>query len=114
MEQIYGKSGNSFQQVGGDCPDGFIEMSESRPSPNHIARADGTWTLPDVGANRLAEIDARIAQIDTETIRPMRAVLAKTDTLDDLQKLQDLEVEVQDLREERASLTADNVIHEEK
>ena len=28
------------------CPDGYIEMAETRPTPDHVAQADGTWAIP--------------------------------------------------------------------
>ena len=43
---IYAKVGESFQQVGGSCPSGYIEMQGERPTPQHIAQANGTWALP--------------------------------------------------------------------
>lgn len=41
--QVFAEGGQSLQQVGGDCPDGWIEMSEQRPDASSIAQADGTW-----------------------------------------------------------------------
>lgn len=43
---IYAKVGESFQQVGGSCPVGYIEMQGERPTPQHIACENGTWGLP--------------------------------------------------------------------
>lgn len=43
MSNVYAEVGDSFQQVGGDCPHGWVQMGEQRPSPNHVAQADGTW-----------------------------------------------------------------------
>lgn len=43
---IYAKVNESFQQVGGSCPNGFIEMQCERPTPRHVAQADGNWVLP--------------------------------------------------------------------
>ncbi|MDD4599610.1 hypothetical protein SDC9_04128 [bioreactor metagenome] len=40
---IYAKVGESFQQVGGSCPDGFIEMQSERPGVDYVAKDDGTW-----------------------------------------------------------------------
>ncbi len=42
---IYAEIGSSFQQVGGTQPDGFITMSEQRPTIDHVAASDGTWTI---------------------------------------------------------------------
>lgn len=43
---IYAEPGQSFQQIGGDCPEGWIEMSEERPGEEHVAGLDGAWVLP--------------------------------------------------------------------
>lgn len=43
MSNIYAEVGASFQQVGGDKPEGWITMSEPRPSLDHVAREDGVW-----------------------------------------------------------------------
>lgn len=40
---VFAKLGDSFQQVGGNCPEGWIVMQGQRPSIGHIAQADGTW-----------------------------------------------------------------------
>jgi hypothetical protein len=44
--EIYGQPGNSMPQVGGTCPDGWVVMQGERPTPNHVANADGEWVLP--------------------------------------------------------------------
>lgn len=43
---VYAEVNSSFQQVGGVCPIGWIEMQSDRPSPEHIASEDGTWSVP--------------------------------------------------------------------
>lgn len=40
---VFAMQGESFQQVGGNCPEGWIVMQGQRPSIGHIAQADGTW-----------------------------------------------------------------------
>lgn len=47
MTQVFAQVGGSLQVVGGDCPDGFIEMNEQRPGLYNLAQADGTCG-PDV------------------------------------------------------------------
>lgn len=47
MIKVFAQFGQSLQQVGGDCPDGFIEMNEQRPGLYNLAQADGKWG-PDV------------------------------------------------------------------
>lgn len=46
MKVIYAKINDNFQQVGGSCPAGYIKMQGERPTPQHIAQANGTWALP--------------------------------------------------------------------
>lgn len=41
--QVFAMPGESLQQVGGDCPEGWVVMQEQRPGIGHIAQADGTW-----------------------------------------------------------------------
>lgn len=43
---IFAEVGNSVQQVGGDLPSGWVVMQGERPSPEHVAQADGTWVIP--------------------------------------------------------------------
>ncbi|WP_454669551.1 hypothetical protein [Achromobacter kerstersii] len=40
---IYAEPGHSFQQVGGDCPDGWVVMHSERPTPDHVADSKGAW-----------------------------------------------------------------------
>lgn len=55
---------------------------------------------------RIAEIDARLTQIDMESIRPTRALRLNPESEDDLEKLEELEAEAELLRDERRDLTA--------
>lgn len=87
------------------CPDGYIEMLGDRPSPNAIAKDDGTWEeIDNSKAEREAEIYARLDEIDLASLRPLRAVYNKTATDFDKKKLKDLEAEANSLREELAEL----------
>lgn len=40
---VYAKVGDSFQQVGGECPAGFIQMNGMRPDGDYIASETGEW-----------------------------------------------------------------------
>lgn len=62
-KKIFAEAGGSAQQVGGTCPDGWVEMNEQRPSPQHIAQEDGAWALPD--PDFLAAIADRRYQAET-------------------------------------------------
>lgn len=45
----FAEVGSNFQQVGGDCPDGWIIMNSKRPdvvdSNDFTAQPDGTWSI---------------------------------------------------------------------
>lgn len=41
--QVFAIVGESLQQVGGECPEGWVVMREQRPDVGSIALADGTW-----------------------------------------------------------------------
>lgn len=40
---IYAKPGESAQQFGGTCPDGWVQMQGERPTPTAIATETGEW-----------------------------------------------------------------------
>lgn len=41
---VYAKVGDSFQQIGGECPAGFIQMNGIRPDDgDYIASETGEW-----------------------------------------------------------------------
>jgi hypothetical protein len=44
---VYAEVGASLQQIGGDCPVGWVAMQGERPTPEHVAQADGSWSLPE-------------------------------------------------------------------
>ena len=44
--KVYSLAGHSIQQIGGECPDGWIEMECERPSPDHVATEAGVWIIP--------------------------------------------------------------------
>lgn len=64
---IFAEVGGSIQQIGGNCPEGWIVMQGERPTPEHVATAEGTWFLNDYETARVAA--------NTEA----RAYLASTD-----------------------------------
>lgn len=40
---VFAKPGESIQQVGGDCPEGWVQMRSPRPDIDSLANANGTW-----------------------------------------------------------------------
>lgn len=53
---------------------------------------------------RISEIHARLAQIDSESVRPLRAINAGTQTQFDTDRLAELDAEAETLRQELAEL----------
>lgn len=43
---FYSLAGYSMQQIGGKCPDGWVEMECERPSADHVATDSGKWVIP--------------------------------------------------------------------
>jgi len=52
---------------------------------------------------RISEIDKRLAQIDTESVRPLRAINSGSTDSHDIDKLASLDTEAETLRTERAT-----------
>jgi len=84
--QVFAMPGESLQQVGGDCPEGWVVMQEQRPDVGFVAQADGSWAEPPqpipasctrrqglrallVFGFKRADIEAQIAAIEDETER---------------------------------------------
>lgn len=44
--KVFAKPGESLAQVGGACPEGWVEMTGQRPQVDSVAQANGTWTTP--------------------------------------------------------------------
>lgn len=109
---VIGQSGETLVLSGSYTPAANeVEMTGPRPSPAHVAQADGTWALPavtaaEIAAQRIAEIDARLTAIDIASVRALRASVAGTATEADVAQLATLETEAAALRAERAGLTA--------
>lgn len=43
---VYAEVGKSLQQIGGDCPEGWVEMLHERPRPECVADENGHWIVP--------------------------------------------------------------------
>ncbi len=84
--QVFAMPGESLQQVGGECPEGWVVMQEQRPDVGFVAQADGTWFEPPppvpasctrrqglrallVFGFKRADIEAQIAAIEDATER---------------------------------------------
>lgn len=40
---IFAEVGESLQQIGGECPAGWVLMQGARPGNDYVAAEDGTW-----------------------------------------------------------------------
>ena len=43
---FYSLAGYSIQQIGGECPEGWIKMECERPSNDYVATSEGKWIIP--------------------------------------------------------------------
>jgi hypothetical protein len=79
---VYAAPGSNFQQVGGDCPEGWLLMEGPRPEGEdaslYTATPEGTWIISEATQDRLAR-DREVAWVEAEM-----AVIA-----DQLVKLED-------------------------
>ena len=64
LNKVYAIAGQSFQQIGGECPKGFIEMQLERPDAEYVAKEDGTWIKT-------------TTIVDNETVDPILLALAE-------------------------------------
>lgn len=87
--EVYGLTINDFDVI----PE--PEMPDYNPDDKAREQAN---------AERIAEIDAELARLDTEAIRPLRAINTGTDTQYDRDKLADLDLQAETLRTEREGL----------
>ena len=74
MKSVYAEVGASLQQIGGNCPEGWIVMQGERPSMEHVAQEDGSWAIVPVVPERVSMRQARLAMLqagildDVETL----------------------------------------------
>lgn len=56
---IYAKPGDSAQQFGGTCPDGWVQMQSERPEGDYVASETGVWVIREpTYAEALKELNA--------------------------------------------------------
>lgn len=66
MDSVYALPGDSFQQIGGECPFGFIPMSSPRPDGDFVADEFGEWvTAPEPVPSSVSRYQGREAMILT-------------------------------------------------
>lgn len=80
-------------------PPGCVEITDEEADAIRAAQLAEAF-----GTTRPVEIKARLAQIDLDSVRPLRAILANTATQQDSDKLAALDAEAESLRAELAAL----------
>lgn len=83
---IYAKVGEPFQQIGGECPDGFIVMQSERPDAEHIAKEDGTWIKPQITKKDLVNELTAEYQVNVDKIQKAY-IIAQINNDDNLKAL---------------------------
>lgn len=104
--QILTDSNNNIIQTAslGDIPNGIdIDLSMYKLIDGNLILDTDKVKATEMAA-RIVEIKSRLAEIDSESIRPLRAVLADTATDADKSKLTELENEAIELRTELSNL----------
>lgn len=70
MQKVFAEVGKNLQQIGGNCPAGWIEMSEQRPDASSIAQADGTWASPPPVYRQMSSLDfLRLFDLERRAIK---------------------------------------------
>lgn len=66
---VYAEVGGNFQQVGGTCPDGWVEMSGQRPDDEdallYTATQAGEWVISDETLTRIGA-EREVAWVEAE------------------------------------------------
>lgn len=76
MKQVYAQVGEIHQQIGGDCPDGWVVMQGERPSPDHVARNDGSWAITAAVPKSVTMRQARLAMLQFGILDDVEALIA--------------------------------------
>lgn len=62
MSRVFAEVGANLQQIGGECPDGWIEMRGPRDQDSYVAAGDGNWiSPPPVVPDRITRRQGRLA-----------------------------------------------------
>jgi hypothetical protein len=99
---------NSQWTLNGDKYEGLTWIDDS-PKPTKEQIEEWVLQIPIILQNkkRIAEIQSQLDNIDRQSVRPLRAKLAGTDTQADRERLEELEAEASTLRTELNKLSGD-------
>lgn len=94
---IYAKPGDSAQQFGGTCPDGWVQMQSERPDGDYVASETGEWV-----AKELTYAEARKAlneqfYSDRDSLGTALANVQLLDGAEQEARIQDLQLDYADL-----------------
>lgn len=81
-----------------------IESGHNKVNINGTTEFQDFRTASELANERVAEIDARLKEIDIESVRPLRAISNGNQTQFDIDKLAALDTEAATLRAERLTL----------
>ena len=76
--QVFAEVGQSLQQVGGECPEGWVVMQGQRPESGHIAQADGTWAASPPAYREMSSLEF-LRLFDTERRAIKQAAMQDVD-----------------------------------
>jgi hypothetical protein len=101
---VYARAGESLQYVmtefqAQEMPD-LVLMSEERPSPEHIAQADGTWIGPDPLQKQLEAVEAKYA-VKEQAIKEKVLLVKLADGTLEAQRTAEIQAEWAGVQEEK-------------
>lgn len=76
MSSVFAEVGASLQQIGGVCPDGWVVMQGERPSPDHVAQKDGSWTIAKAVPQSVTMRQARLAMLQAGILDDVEAMIS--------------------------------------
>lgn len=97
MSIIYAKPGDSYQQFGGNCPEGWVTMQRERPQGDHVAGDNGEWVVKTVTyADELGKLNSAYTTARLELCHSW-LVAAVADGVSESKRKVDVEVELAEL-----------------
>lgn len=78
---VYAMPGASLQQIGGDCPDGWVVMNEERPDVMLVATAVGEWIeSPPTVPGSVSALQGMLALSAAGHLEAVEAMFGEADT----------------------------------
>lgn len=54
---VFAEVDSSLQQIGGECPEGWVVMQGERPTINHTADSEGNWIIRQLTEEELKALE---------------------------------------------------------